>query len=322
MGSKANPAVIGAFVVGAIALAVIGVLVFGSGQLFRKTTTVVCFFSGDTMGLNVGAPVKFKGVEVGSVKTIRIRLPEQGQVTAEKIVQGIRIPVIIELDNEKLLAEGGQSMNRARLTELIHLGLRAQLVSQSLVTGLLLVQLDFYPGTPEVFMLPPNSDLQEIPTVPTSLQQIRSAAEEVLQKLKEMKFEELVQSATEAVDGVKDLVRKPELERAVAMLPDTIKNVNEALSDIRGLTANLDRGQGPLLQSLTRTSDATGATMGQAKETLGHLQTMVAPNSPLAVDLAASLKELASAARSIRLLAEYLERHPSAVVRGRGEREE
>jgi len=261
-------------------------------------------------------------VEVGSVKTIRIRLPEQGQVTAEKIVQGIRIPVIIELDNEKLLAEGGQSMNRARLTELIHLGLRAQLVSQSLVTGLLLVQLDFYPGTPEVFILPPNSDLQEIPTVPTSLQQIRSAAEEVLQKLKEMKFEELVQSATEAVDGVKDLVRKPELERAVAMLPDTIKNVNEALSDIRGLTANLDRGQGPLLQSLTRTSDATGATMGQAKETLGHLQTMVAPNSPLAVDLAASLKELASAARSIRLLAEYLERHPSAVVRGRGEREE
>ena len=77
MGSKANPAVIGAFVVGAIALAVIGLLVFGSGQLFKNTTRIVCFFSGDTMGLNVGAPVKFKGVEVGSVTSIRIRITEQ-----------------------------------------------------------------------------------------------------------------------------------------------------------------------------------------------------------------------------------------------------
>jgi len=73
---------------------------------------------------------------------------------------------------------------------------------------------------------------------------------------------------------------------------------------------------------LTRTSDSTTATMEQAKQTLDRLQTLVGPNAPLTVDLATSLRELAGAAHSVRLLAEYLERHPSAVVRGRPEREE
>jgi paraquat-inducible protein B len=324
MGSKANPAVIGAFVVGAIALAVIGLLVFGSGQLFKKTTRIVCFFSGDTMGLNVGAPVKFKGVEVGSVTSIRIRIAEQAgqQLTAERIAQGIRIPVIIEIDNEKLTTEGTKPLDRAWLKQLIDLGLRAQLVSQSMVTGLLLVQLDFHPDTPEVFVLPPDSKQPEIPTIPPSLQQIKSAAEEILQKLNKMKFEELVQSAKEAVDGIKDLVRSPDLERAVARLPETVKNVNDAVRDLRALTGNIDQRQGPLMQNLTRTSDSTAATMEQAKQTLERLQTLVGPNAPLTVDLATSLRELAGAARSVRLLAEYLERHPSAVVRGRPEREE
>src|SRR5215470_2649650 len=204
MGSKANPTLIGAFVVGAIALGVIGLLVFGSGQLFKKTTRVVCFFTGDTMGLNIGAPVKFKGVEVGSVADIRIRISEQtAPLSAEDISQGIRIPVIIDIDNDKVLSEGArQSLDRENLKLLIHLGLRAQLVSQSMVTGLLLVQLDFHPDAPEVFILPPDSKLVEIPTIPTSMQQIQSAAKEIIAKLDQIKFDQLVQSATEATDGV------------------------------------------------------------------------------------------------------------------------
>ena len=73
MSNRANPAVIGAFVVGAVALAVTGLLIFGSGKLFKRTTKAVCFFTGDVMGLNVGAPVKFKGVDVGSVAEVRLR---------------------------------------------------------------------------------------------------------------------------------------------------------------------------------------------------------------------------------------------------------
>ena len=74
MGKKANPAVIGAFVVGAVVLAVAGLLVFGSGKMFKHTVKFVCFFPGAVDGLNVGAPVRFKGVEVGSVIDVRLRL--------------------------------------------------------------------------------------------------------------------------------------------------------------------------------------------------------------------------------------------------------
>jgi paraquat-inducible protein B len=319
MVNKANPAAIGAFVVGAVVLAVAGTLAFGSGKLFKRTTKVVCFFTGDLSGLNVGAPVRFKGVEVGSVADIRIRMGEEAaKLTAETIAQGIRIPVIMEIDNDKLTAEGALPLlDRAQLKRLIDLGLRAQLSSQSLVTGLLLVRLDFYPDTPPVFVLPPDSSLAEIPSVPTSMQQVQAAAQDVIRKLEDIDFKKLVASATEAIDGVKSLAQSPGLQKALNDLPETVTNANQAVTSLRDLATRFDREQGPLLQSLRETSDKTAATLQEARQTFQRAQALIDPNAPLAVDLATSLREIAAAARSVRLLADYLERNPSALVRGR-----
>jgi len=318
MGSKANPTAIGAFVVGAVALAVIGTLVFGSGKLFKRTTKVVCFFTGDLLGLSVGAPVKFKGVDIGSVAEIRIRIPEEtGFVNAETVAQGVRMPVIIEIDNDKLAAEGARPFDRERLKHLIELGLRAQLASQSLVTGLLLVRLDFHPDIPPTFVLPPDSRLQEMPTVPTSMQQVQAAAQEVIRKLDAIDLQKLVGSTTEAIDGVKRVVDSPGLQKTLEALPETVANVNQAVTSLRDLAAHFDREQGPLLQSLREISDKTAVTLQEAKTTFQTAQTLIDPNAPLAVDLATSLHEIAAAARSLRLLMDYLERNPSAVVRGR-----
>ncbi len=321
MGRKANPAAIGAFVVGAVVLAVVGAVVFGSGRLFKRTMKVVCFFSGDLSGLNVGAPVRFKGVEVGSVEDIRIRIAEEKtKLTAETIAQGIRIPVVMEIDNEKLTAQGSLPLDRSRLKQLIELGLRAQLSSQSLVTGLLLVRLDFYPDTPPVFMLPPDSGFLEIPSVPTSMQQAQAAAQEIIRKLEGIDFKKLVVSATDAIDGAKRLVDSPALQKAVDELPATVESVRQAVASLRELVARFDREQGPLLQSLRETSDKTGVALQQARATFQAAQTLVDPNAPLAVELTGALREITAAARSVRLLVEYLERNPSAVVRGREER--
>ena len=98
MNKKISPAMIGAFVLGAVALIVIAILVFGSGRLFRQTRNFVLYFDNSVNGLRVGAPVKFKGVEIGSVKDIRLRL---GQGTASD-----KIPVIIEIDLKKLTSRG------------------------------------------------------------------------------------------------------------------------------------------------------------------------------------------------------------------------
>ncbi len=318
MGKKANPALIGAFVVGAIALAVVGVLVFGSGRLFKHTLRCVCFFPGTVNGLSVGAPVKFKGVEIGQVADIRIRLTAQGALNADQVAEGIRIPVFIDVDTEKVVSQGGKDLDADdRIKQLIDLGLRAQLNAQSIVTGLLFVELGFHPDLEPTFILPPGSDELEIPTIPTSLERIQSAAEEILQKIDDMHLEIMVQSASDALDGLKNLVQSPAVKQTVESLPETVANINQTLASVRELSVRLDRGQGPLLASLKETSDKTGATVEEMRETLQTVQRLIGPDSPLAGQLSTSLQEFSGAARSLRLLADMLDRNPSALLRGR-----
>jgi paraquat-inducible protein B len=320
MARKANPAVIGAFGVGAVALLVIGLVLFGSGRLFKHTQEYVIFFPGAVDGLSVGAPVRFKGVEVGSVKNIRLRLGTQKAVDAKQVAEGISIPVVVELDYDKITGQGGMSSTASvqEVKRLIDLGLRAQLNSQSLVTGLLFVQLDFVPDKPAVFVLPQDGDhLPEIPTIPTTLEEMKSAAATILQKLEDLHLERLVKSLSDAFDGANHLLHSPALQSAVDALPATISNVNEAVTGVRELVANVDRGQGPLIRELGETTAKTDAALEQARATLQTIQTLAQPSAPLASQLAASLQEISAAARAVRLLAEDLERNPSAIVRGK-----
>jgi paraquat-inducible protein B len=319
MGRKANPTLIGAFVVGAIALAVGGLLVFGSGRMFKRTRTFICFFTGAVDGLTVGAPVKFKGVEIGSVVDIRLRVEGQPEADLQEIAKGIRIPVIIELDEGKLAAFGATAFSHdpARFKQAIDAGLRAQLNAQSLVTGLLFVQLDFHPDTPAEYVLPPGSQYEEIPTVPTALEQLRSAAEDVMRRLDKLDFEGIVRSVTETVDGINRVVNAPALKATIEALPETVANVNKALASVRDLTTRLDTQAGPFLASLKTTSERTNDALAEMSTTLKSVQVFIEPTSPLAYQITSALQELTGAARSVRLLADYLERNPSALVRGK-----
>src|SRR4030095_1427639 len=140
MNKKISPTLIGAFVVGALSLLVVAVIALGSGRLFRQTREFVLYFDNSVNGLRVGAPVKFKGVEIGSVKDIRLQLEEGGEIN--------KIPVIIEIDLKKLTARGATiapAVDREAFnTFIVDRGLRGQLEMESLVTGLLYVALDFF----------------------------------------------------------------------------------------------------------------------------------------------------------------------------------
>ncbi len=327
MGRKANPAVIGAFVVGALVLGVVGVVIFGSGQLFKNTSKYVCFFPGPVDGLNVGAPVKVNGVEIGSVADIRLRLPEQERLHIT--VQGVHIPVTIEIDNDRVAALGGEE--HRNLEALIDHGLRAQLNAQSLVTGLLFVQLDFRPEIPAIFILPPDSRVTEIPTIPTAMEQVQTAAENIFRRLQEVHVEALVKSLTEAVDTIKTVAATPELKETIQALPATVANLNQTVAGFRELSVRLDTQTGPLLDSLKGTSDKAGplldslkgtsekggAAMEQARQTMQSVEQFVEPESLLSTQLSGSLQEVSDAARALRLLANLLERNPSVLVRGK-----
>jgi paraquat-inducible protein B len=308
MGRKANPVIIGAFVVGAVALAVIGIVVFGSGRLFADTTPFVMYFTGSVDGLNVGSPVKFKGVEIGAVTSIQLDIGEEA-----------RIPVWIEIDNKKIVAHGANDWPRDRrlLKEAVERGLRAQLNSQSIVTGLLFVQLDFHPDTPVVIVAPEEAELNEIPTIPTTLEQAQQAAAEIIANLKKVDFEGFGKSLRNAIDGLNAAVNNPGLQKALAALPETLNAMHATLTSVQQLAGNLDARTAPLLKSLQQTSDRSTAAVEQARETLESIQGLAAAGSPLTGQLVGVLEELRGTARSIRLLADYLERNPSALVRGR-----
>lgn len=305
MSQRANPALVGAFMLGALALGVAGITVFGSGRLFRESTPFVCYFEGGVHGLNPGAPVKFKGVEIGSVKRILLRFEQTpGDVT---------IPVFIEVDADKF-QRAGLEANFApeAIKAAIDQGLRARLESESLVTGLLFVNLDFFPGSSARFVHP-KGEVQEIPTLPTTIEQATLAVKQILDRLENIDLKKLVDSATETLDAVREVAASSEVKDAIASLDRT-------LASVEALSSSLDRSVGPLTESLAKTAERAQVLEEELRKTLDSTRSMIEPGSPLSVELQTALQEVSAAARAVRGLAETLERDPSAVVRGRGGR--
>lgn len=325
MGKKANPKIIGAFVLGAIALAVIAVAVLGSGKLFQKGHQYVLFFKGDVSGLRVGAPVKFKGVRVGTVKRIRLSFYNPGAGGIES-ASDVRIPVIIELEPTRIVMMGRvvQFDDPKTIHQLVSIGLRGQLRIESLVTGMLYVALDIQPQTPAHLILPPNSRFHEIPTEPTPFEEAQTMATSVIDKLNAIDIEKVIRSTTETLEAIRGIATSPQLKLAIDSIGPAAKSLDSSALAMKKAAADLDREIGPLAQSLKTTSSRTGVTLEQTEATLkqgqaafSDIQTVLAPNSPLNYQLLVTLKDVSAAARSIRELTDYLQRNPSAIVRGK-----
>jgi paraquat-inducible protein B len=302
MSTRANPTLVGSFVLGGLVMAVAAVALFGSGRLFREAHPFVLYFQGSVNGLNPGAPVKFKGVEVGSVQRIMVRFEETpGEVS---------IPVFVEVEADKLARAGlNAEFTPEAIPTAIEHGLRGRLESQSLVTGLLFVNLDYFPESPARFVGPPGG-MPEIPTLPTTIEQATQVVKEIVERLGELDLEALVDSATDALGALRDLAGSTEARRAVASLDRTLVSVRE-------LTQRLDQTVGPLGESLRSTAEQTGKLEQELTRTLEAVRGLVAPGSPVTQQLTGALQEVSAAARSLRALADSLERNPSALVRGR-----
>ena len=331
MSKKISPTLIGAFVVGALALIVLAVVALGSGRFFRQTRQFVLYFDTSVNGLRVGAPVKFKGVEIGAVKDIRLQLEKGADVS--------KIPVIVEIDLEKLTSHGASGEVARDLPTfrqaIIKMGLRGQLLMESLVTGLLYVGLDFFPNTPVRLVQTGEVNYQypEIPTTPTTLEQAQDAATRIIAKIEELDFKGLQKSLTETVDGVNQLVNSPDLKASLRGLNAAMPKLEEALVSIRKASAGLDQSLVTLSKNLEQTSDATREAMQQAtiaiKRTDGALKAaeavminvngMMDQDSPTFYELRRSMKEISAAARTLRLLSGYIERNPRALIFGKPE---
>ncbi len=331
MPKRFSSAAIGMFVVGSIVLAVSALAVLGSGTLFKRPHKFICFFHGSLNGLKVGAPVKVRGVEIGSVSEIRLRpQPYEGQFKPGVSALG-ELPVIIDIDESQLKSKGatGAALKPKELSALIDSGLRAQLETESLLTGLLYVDLDLHPGTLVDLTLEPGSGrYPEIPTIPTDFQQIQETAMRALAKFDKVDIVQLTQSITNAGNAAANLLNSPDLKATLASLQTTTRNLNislqtttrnldKTLSSIRTLAGNLDDRAGPLLVSLKKTSDQASTALVQISSAAAELQTTLAPDAPLTYQLGAALENFSEASSAIRELSDYLQRNPSALVRGK-----
>jgi len=307
MGKRANPLLVGSFVLGGLALAVTVIATIGSGKFFRHTQRFVAYFDGSVNGLDKGAPVKFRGVPIGTVTDVRLKLPPQQ-------VEDRRIPVLIEIDEDRLRELGetrAVSSDQQLVADLIAQGLRAQLELQSLIAGVLYVGLEVVEGSPARFALPPGSGYREIPSLPTTLEQAQTKLSEVLTQLSKLDVDGIGRSVTAAADGVTRLASSPDLQSAIVTL-------REALGAVRDVAGSVDARIGPLAANVNGRVDDARDSLKRLDGALDNVTALTDPRAPLADGLGAAITEVTGAARAVRQLADELSRNPNIILTGRG----
>jgi paraquat-inducible protein B len=325
MSQKANPTLIGVFVLGAAVIAVGAVIFFGSSNLFAKKATFVTYFDQSVNGLGIGSNVKYKGVTIGRVTKVQLKFQGQGEVPIVK--------VIYEINTSNLLNKYGLSIelgNHKAHVKAIENGFRAKLDFESLISGQLFLSLDFYKDAPPpVLYAEENSGMLEIPSLPSDIDQILANLTKAIGNIGSVDFNGLAKSLQDVLKSMQTGIDALKLAR----LGDSLEKATESISNL----ANGEQVQSALV-SVRQSFDQLKATLksldpaigdlkpalDQAKVALTNLQKSTAelaqllkPDSSLRYQLDSSLSEISAAAASIQGLSDFLTRHPNSLIFGR-----
>lgn len=342
MSKRANPTLVGIFVMGAVILAILALLLLGGGQWFREKRQLIMYFEGAAQGLQVGAPVVLLGVTVGTVKRVQLGIDEE--------TRRILVPVTVEVDSSAVQSRKGEQIDlqdRQTIKQMIERGLRARLRIQSLLTGQLYVDLDFYPDKDAKFFAT-EEELIEIPTIP-------STTEEISSKLEGFPMEKFLHDLATIGESVNNILASEKTKELPQLLETTLRHM-------QSLTAKLDAAGPPILKEVQADLDALGKTLtivqsaairvegaatqvkiaadkvgvlanpesemfknvSQASRELAAaakaMHDLTEEESPTTQRVNSALQEVARAARAMRLLSETLEQQPEALIRSkRGE---
>jgi len=222
MSKKVNKTMIGVFVIGAIFLLLTAIVIFGSGELFKRTNKFVLYFDGSVKGLSIGAPVMFRGVSIGTVKDISLIYDEKAGT--------IMLPVIVQIEDDRI--KGAPSFGEAGGDKkMIALGLRGRLEVQSFLTGQLMVSFDFYPKEPAK-LRGILKGFPELPTLPTS--------PDISEIMNALPIKEIAKNLDETTKGIDKLVNSNEIARSLYDLQGTLKETRQAMRSISLLTEYLE----------------------------------------------------------------------------------
>lgn len=332
MARRANPALIGAFVIGAVVLAIIGVLVFGGARFLQEKRYFVTFFDGTVTGLRVGSNVLFRGVRVGYVTDISILADEDLDRFAVQVTYQILPDAFTVLRGSVRTEAGSRRIDVQK--DLIDRGLRAKLEVESFVTGQLIVQLDFYPDQ-EVAPPPAyDSPYPAVPSVPSGIQEALANVQKFLAELEStVDLEQLMTNLQGTFAGLNQLANSPDLAAAIAgvsqivndpatrALPGTARQAFAAVGETAGAAQSLiARADAELIPALAEARQAFrqfDQALAQATAVMEVAQGQLGQDSDLSYQLSRTLRETQAVARSLRVLTDLLERNPEALLRGK-----
>lgn len=330
---RASPMLIGAFVVGALAVLVVALVALPGQNWFKQPQRVVMFFSGSVFGLQKGAPVVFRGVRVGDVTDISVRYDSRTDTFA--------IPVLAELDPDAVRGLEGRFTHDDighALPTLIKRGLTAQLGTQSLLTGQLYVDLDFRTKPPGVLHGGDQGDATEIPTSATAFQALKNQLESV-------DLRKIVDDLSQIANSARSLIAAPELKQGLKDFAATAGHARKLAAQLEQRATPLTRGAERAMASVNRAGDKVSGAADKVGVGADKAGALLDPNGPVVPDLQRTLAELqrvssqlreaadgdgpllqqtektmrdlSQAARALRQLATSLEAQPEALLRGR-----
>ena len=327
MSKQASTTIIGVFVLGAIVLGIATVVFFGSFN-FGETGDFIVYFDEPVSGLGIGSPVKFRGVPIGKVVSIFIRY-NQGEETDH-------IPVVIELDLTLLNSSLGVDVDirdEETFIQIVNLGYRAQLVTESLITGLKYIEIDIEGDAGRPTFIQEKVIYKEFPTRPSLTAALGQTVEEVLfrlgsidiqgindeligvlsrarEGLEEVDFAGINASIIRATDSVTELLGSEKIQKAIDTFDDT-------LEEYRKLAVKINSKVDPVLAEAEATNEELQTTLRQVADATEQIEFILSSESSFRYEMETALGELKEAAEAIRLLVEYIERNPRSLLTGR-----
>jgi len=316
--SKNTSFAIGAFIVGAMVLIFIALLFFSGGRLFSKKEKVIMYFEGSVQGLQIGAPVKLKGVVLGEITDIQINFQNDDKT----IVTAVTADLVMERINSK-----GASVKGEFFTEAINNGMRAQLNFQSFLTGLLYVELDFYPESPaKLYQL--QDQYRELPTIATQFEELSKSFAELDIKGMVTHIDEFaielnkiiksgeIQTAVKSVNRAANSIEKTSDSFNIQFL-ELSRNIEKTRIEVDKLLAELNTQTPELAQALNNTLKDLHNSLAQVNKTAASIDGTFSEDAPLLNQLNTTLNEISRSAQAFRNLSETLEQQPESVLRGR-----
>lgn len=313
MSESRKPFWIGAFLLSGIALLAGGLLLLGRDNWFSQPSDYVVYFTGALDGLDVGADVTYRGVKVGTVHEIRLSYDSE--------LKDVVIPVVLRIDPDA--GRKGQRFDRV-VERLVERGLRAQLQTQSLLTGKAIVALDLFPGQAGYVREPHEIELPTIPSVPSRVDQVANLLRELAGSLREMPLREMMVSANNTLQALERLSSSPELRGGLLSLGQTLRNVENLTQQLQRqippILDNARQGSGELrtaIGDLRQAAQAATVALQQMQGLAGDTQRSLGSESEAQFQLLQTLEELGRASKALQRTAESLEQRPESLIFGK-----